>query len=62
MSNRIEKKMKPQKVCMNPDCLDNIYLTTYNCPTHRPITHLADTCWNCHKSDFLKDLPKEEWI
>jgi hypothetical protein len=42
-------------ICMNPECHNNIFLTTYKCLTDRPIINLAKTCWNCHKADFLVD-------
>ncbi len=43
------------KICMNPDCYKNEILEHYNCGD-RPLVGLAKTCWNCHKSEFLKDL------
>jgi len=44
-----------ERICMNPDCYRNEICEHYNCGD-RPLVGLAKTCWNCHKSEFLKDL------
>lgn len=40
-----------ERICMNPDCKDNIYLK--NTPDERPIIRLGKVCWNCKNKDHL---------
>jgi len=41
-----------ERICMNPECRDNIYLN--KCPDDRPIIRLGKMCWNCGKDEFLE--------